>query len=375
MRIAILTTVFPPLDGRIFYKQAVSFAEAGNQVTLFAPRQPGVKEIAHRHGITYIPLRPIGKRHERPLQWLYLVRLLRRQPFEVWHFHDPELLPLVLLWKHLFARQVRLVYDVHEDFPQDILHKAWIPKWLRRPVSYSFAQVERLCVRHCQLVLTPTDAITQRMSCLTTHTVLVRNYPIIPAEAGAFSARLPAQDKPVRVIYCGNMTEPRGIREIVQAMDRLRDCNIKLTLLGLLYPEQFEQEIRQCAGPNVEIISKVPFDQVPAYLQASDIGIVCLRPIKSFVESLPVKLFEYMQAGLPVIASDFPLWRTIIEDAGCGILVDPCDPKKIAEAMRVLAFDSDLRRRMGEAGAQAVVEKYSWQREANTMFKAFEQLA
>jgi glycosyltransferase involved in cell wall biosynthesis len=99
-----------------------------------------------------------------------------------------------------------------------------------------------------------------------------------------------------------------------------------------------------------------------------------LRPIKSFVESLPVKLFEYMQASLPVIASDFPLWRTIIEDAGCGILVDPCSPPKIAEAIHTLAFDLERCRRMGEAGARAVVEKYSWQREANILLNALEQI-
>ena len=104
MRVAILTTVHSALDGRIFHKQAVSLAQAGYDVTLFAPLHPEAEAIAWQHNVAYVSLRAPGRRMARPLQWLRLIRLLRRNRCDVWHFHDPELLPLTIIWKWLFAR-------------------------------------------------------------------------------------------------------------------------------------------------------------------------------------------------------------------------------------------------------------------------------
>jgi glycosyltransferase involved in cell wall biosynthesis len=370
MRIAVLTTVHMPLDGRIFYKQIVSLREEGHRVTIFAPYQEGAEAIITSNGVSYVPLRLNGRRVARPLQWLRLLSLLRQGLYDVWHFHDPEILPLAVVWQKLFAPDVRLIYDVHEDVPKQILHKAWIPGYLRRPISVAIDQLERWGIRRCDLAIAATDSIGRRLVTATPHVIVVRNYPLAQL-TGDVTTRT-ENSAHTRVIYCGGLTAIRGIREIVEAMTYLKDFPVELLLLGSFYPDSFGRMIHQNAGRNVTIVKPVLFTDVPDYLQASDIGIVCLHPAANHVESLPVKLFEYMQARLPVIASDFPLWRDILEQAGCGIVVDPLDPRQIADAIRGLVEEPAKRKRMGEAGFRAIQEKYSWQSQSRILLEGYQ---
>ena len=89
-------------------------------------------------------------------------------------------------------------------------------------------------------------------------------------------------------------------------------------------------------------------------------GLVTLHPTVNYKVALPVKMFEYMAAGMPVIASDFPLWRSIVEESACGLLVDPMDPKQIAVAIDKLLSDPNRAREMGESGRKAIIQKYNW---------------
>ena len=374
MNIAILTTVHPALDGRIFHKEAISLASVGHNVTLFAPDHPEAASVAREHGIQYTPLPIIKMRLGRFVRWWRLLILLLKSQFDVWHFHDPELLPLAVIWRGLFSRKTQLVYDVHEDLPKNILDKPWLPKRTRYIISVLAGVVEHWCAFRCQLIVAATDAIGQRLAGVTRSTIVVRNYPLLGSRSqeGDFMKK---ENLIVQAIYCGTMTESRGIRETVEAMTYLHDCPVRLVLLGYFYPEAFEQEIRQLASDNVVILPQAPFSEVRRYLAESDIGIVVLRPTPSYVESLPIKLFEYMEAGLSVIASNFDLWREIVESNGCGVLVPPMDASQIAAAVRMLVRDTAMRKKMGQAGAKAVRERYSWQSQADELLRAYDQLA
>lgn len=373
MKVAVLTTVHPPTDTRIFHKQVVSLVKAGYQVTYFARYIPGVEADLRQRGIRYEPLYNPSKRIGRLLAWFQLIQRLRIGNYDIWHFHDPELLPLLVLARSAFAPHVRLIYDVHEDVPSQIKLKLYIPTWLRWPTAVIADSIEHWGMPRCDRVITVTDAIQRRCNTFTSNTLIVRNYPII--EESIPPHKLPVAERILRVIYTGGMTEARGIREIVRAMDLLHDLPIDLYLLGLFFPATFEAEICENSGTNVHIVSQVPFVQVHGYLEQSDIGIVCFHPSPNHVEAMPNKLFEYMEAGLPVIASEFPLWREIIEGVGCGLLVDPCNPQAIADAIRQLATDPELRARMGQAGAAAVRERYSWRSEEQTLLNMYAELA
>jgi glycosyltransferase involved in cell wall biosynthesis len=115
-------------------------------------------------------------------------------------------------------------------------------------------------------------------------------------------------------------------------------------------------------------------DDICALLGRARAGLVVLHPEQNFVVSQPIKLFEYMAAGIPVIASDFPLWRSIIEKAGCGILVDPFRPEQTAEAIERLLIDSALAEEMGRRGRKAVEECFNWNAEENTLLSFYSSI-
>jgi hypothetical protein len=78
------------------------------------------------------------------------------------------------------------------------------------------------------------------------------------------------------------------------------------------------------------------------------------------MSNYPTKLFEYMAARVPVVASDFPLYRAIVEGAGCGIVVDPTSPHAIAEAVRYLLDHPEDAQAMADRGRAAMLERYNW---------------
>ena len=109
-------------------------------------------------------------------------------------------------------------------------------------------------------------------------------------------------------------------------------------------------------------------------LARSMAGLVTLHPIVNYIDALPVKMFEYMVAGIPVIASNFPLWREIIEGNKCGLCVDPLNPSEIAKAIDYILTHPEEAQRMGENGLKAVKEQYNWSVEEKKLLALYEQL-
>ena len=99
------------------------------------------------------------------------------------------------------------------------------------------------------------------------------------------------------------------------------------------------------------------------------------RPAPNNIEAQPNKLFEYMAAGIPVVASDFALWRAIVDDTGCGLLADPCDPNAIATAVAYLLSHDREAEAMGRRGREAVARRYNWSAEEPKLLHLYADLA
>lgn len=157
-----------------------------------------------------------------------------------------------------------------------------------------------------------------------------------------------------------------------QAVASLSDLNARLVLIG-----EVARDIRDelALEPHIDLLGWRPPDEVHELLGTARIGLCVLHPVRNYVESLPTKLFEYMDAGLPVVASDFPAWREIVNGAGCGLLVDPLDPAGIARALRYLLTNPDRAQTMGERGRAAVRKDYQWEREAESLLRLYDRLA
>ena len=367
MKVVHFTTVHPAFDTRIFHKQAKTLARAGYEVVLIA--QHDGNEMVD--GVKIVALPKPRNRFARMfgLSWRAF-HLSLRERADVYHFHDPELLPIGVLLK-IFTR-AKVVYDVHEDVPEQILTKHWIPRLLRSPLAGVFNAFEKLLARALDAVVVATEGIAEKFAQL--KPIAIHNYPDLGMLPNPSTRHGEGKEKVL--VYVGGISKIRGAIEMVRALEHLSPVwDIRLDLIGKFEPPELEQELQGLPGyQRVRFLGWMPPENVYTLLAYADVGLVCLHPEPRFMGAWPVKLFEYMAAGLPVVASNFPLWKEIVEGNRCGITVDPLDPKAIAQAIEYLLAHPEEARQMGENGRRAVVEQYNWEQEKGKLLKLYEKL-
>ena len=367
IKTCILTSAHPPLDVRIFHKECKSLARAGYEVTLVAPHG----ESQRIDGIAIKAVTPPTGRLERFFQTTAAVyRAAVAVDADVYHFHDPELIPIGLL---LRARGKKVIYDIHEDYPNTISYKPYVHKWLQRPLAKIVAIVESLATRQFSGLIAATPEIAARFS-RHSNVAVVQNYPIREEFSKEATGPSPPSDY---VTYVGlRITKARGAEEMVRALELLAESlPIRLKLAGTIEPPALLRQLEATPGwQSTEYLGSLNRAGVSEVIRNAIAGLVVLHPEPNYVNSHPVKLFEYMCAGIPVIASDFPVFRSIVEGAKCGLLVDPLSPKEIADAIEFLCTHPNEARAMGERGRQAVDCRYNWRHEEQSLLGAYRRV-
>lgn len=363
-KVVHLSSVHPCFDIRIFIKECRTLAQAGYEVIFIVPYDKD--EVVD--GIKIKSVSNPKNRRERMFKTVFdIYKSALKEDADLYHFHDPELIPAGIM---LRLRGKKVVYDAHEDLPRQILTKPWINPFLRRVVSVFASIVENIGVCFFNGVLTVTSTIAERFP--KNKTVVVHNYPIL-GELAAVDAVPYSKRSPI-VVYVGGITMIRGIKEIVQAVGLIpRQVDVSLVLAGNITEKDVET-VADTADPRVNFIGWQSREQVAKLLGRSRIGLVLFHPVPNHVDALPNKLFEYMSAGLPVIVSDFPLWRKIIDDIGCGLLVDPMDPKEIADAIQWMLGHPIESEEMGKRGQEAIYERFNWGKEAEKLLSFYDKI-
>lgn len=364
MKVCHLTTVHPSLDIRIFQKECKTLAKAGYEVVLIA--QHDKNETIEGVQIIAVPM--ARNRLHRMYGLTYKAfKLALKQKADIYHFHDPELLPLGVILRWLGKK---VIYDVHEDVPQDMLTKEWIPTFFRRPASIFLRALENWASKHINIIVAATPFIRDRFRQLGCRAVDVNNYPILS------ELHLPNVDwsqKERAVCYVGSISEIRGIFEMVEAIGQ---TDVKLLLAGQFSPLSLRDKAAALPGwANVKELGQLNRTEVVKMLSKSMAGLVLFHPVPSHLDAQPNKMFEYMSAGIPIIVSNFPLWKEIVEENGCGIYVDPLNPAKIAGAIKRVVKNPKESKQMGKNGRRAVKEKYNWENEGARLLKLYEEIS
>lgn len=368
MTILHITTVHKPQDIRIYHKECMSLALAGYKVTLIA------KQDKNQSNSPKIKILTIKTRNNRLARLLLsakdaFVNAIKAKATII-HFHDPELIPVGILLRILGKK---VVYDVHEDLPRQIMSKYWINPILRQPIAWFAALVEYLSSRlFFSNIVCATPRIAKRFP--EKKVTLVQNFPIL--NEVNINDPIPWEEHKHQLAYVGGIDITRGIIENLNVLDSLsKTLDIKLMLAGPFSNLDIEQKCKQHPGwKQVDYHPWLAREPLIQKISQSIAGLVILHPTPAYIHSLPIKMFEYMLAGIPVIASDFPLWRKIIEESNCGILVDPTNQKDLEKAITWVINHPKEAEAMGKNGQKAVLEKYNWNQEAKKLINLYKQL-
>jgi glycosyltransferase involved in cell wall biosynthesis len=362
IRICHLSSVHQRNDIRIFEKECVSLVLAGYTVYLLVnDHKPD--ELNKGVHIVSTGFSALSRRH-RMLQGPKAVYLKALEiDAQIYHIHDPELLSIA----HKLIRKGKLViYDTHEDVPRQILSKPYIPLIFRKIISYFFEIYENSKVKHLSAIITPTPHIQERFMKLHPKVVMVCNFPIM----SEFNQSNTHEFKKEYISYVGALTRTRGLYEMAEAVKPL---DIKLVLAGKFESEAIQIDILK-KYPNIDYRGYLNRVQIVDILDRSAVGLLILHNYPNNLDSYPNKLFEYMAAKVPVIASDFPLWRGIIDQVKCGICVNPDSPEEIRQAIDYILQNPQEAKAMGENGKQAIESLYNWSSQEQALINLYHQL-
>lgn len=349
-KVCHMTSAHSKDDSRIFHKQCVSLAKAGYNVTLVVNDETLNKMVK---GVQIISsgIKPKNRKERFLDSKKRLWQKAMEVDADIYQLHDPDLLPI---GNKLKKAGKKVIFDSHEDVPRQIIDKGWIPRNLRNIVSKTYEAFEKHSLAKYDGVISVTPKIVERLLKINPNTVMITNYPIVD-ENQVFD-RNPEK----AICFAGGVNNQYHHVEIIKAMESID--GIRYFLAGRVSDTYLEELKSLPAWVRVDFKGMIPFDEVKKIYSKSMIGMAVHYSNQAKVEGSlgGVKLFEFMEAKLPVICTDYRLWEKIIKDNNCGICVDPRSVKCIENAIRYIIDHPEEARIMGENGRRAVIEKYNW---------------
>ncbi len=358
--ICMITTVHKHDDIRIYHKEAKAAAEGGYDVYIISPNYSGKSD----EGIKFIGLSKYSGRFKRVL-------LGSREAYkeaikveaDIYHIHDPELLSMAVKLKR---KGKKVIYDAHEDFEKQLQSKEWISPMLRPYISKLLGGYEVKQANKLDMVITATEEIAKRFK----KKKVVHNYPVTE-EYNKNAQNTPYPLRENNICYIGLLNSDRGVVQMVRSM---KDVEGKLILAGEYDSTEFRLLTSKLPEyEKVDYRGYISRSAVWELLDECKIGLLILQATPSYKESVPIKLFEYMAAGLPVIASNFPKWREMV-GVGCCVFVDPLNTEEIKSAIIRLLKAPDIAIKMGEEGKKLVEKKFNFGREKEKLLTAYAEI-
>jgi glycosyltransferase involved in cell wall biosynthesis len=371
MKVCHVCNVHPVDDGRVFHRACKGLAMAGYDVHLFAVGK-GKASYSEAKVVVH-PLPECQTRHQRFSRRSKVAQMAADLNPDLFHVHEPELLGAVIAC----AQSKPVIYDVHESYLDVLQEREWVPNWLRPFMRFAWDKWERRLVRRCAGVVVTTERIARRYRRFHGRVQIVSNYP----DLSGVEDLAPADRDGKTCVFAGGLSPDRGLSQVLSALAILkrRGLLIPLALAGRAETDAylnslFQEADRLDVGDLVRYHGVLSKEEAILFQQRASIGLVPYLPVANSMASMANKLAECMALGLPLVFSNFPNYREIAGASGAGIAVDPTKPQEIADAIEYLVRNPEEARGMGEAGRDAVRERFNWNIEKKKLLALYEQI-
>ena len=320
------------------------------------------------------PLPPCANRLTRIWRRRVVADMAARISADLYHVHEPELLGPVL--NRVGNKPV--IYDVHESYLDVLGQREWIPRPFRPLAKALWQRLEVGLVRKCRAVIAVAEPIAERYSIIHGCVEVIRNFPNLSCEE---LNGVSSQDHKRACVFAGGLKKDRNLKNMVLAMGllRKRGLAVPLWLAGSWESAQYEHEIWKLAAEEgvkdqIYYSGILPHKDAVALESRAGIAMVTLLPIQNSLKALPIKMFECMALGLPIIYSNFPWLKAYIGEYRVGVSVDPESSEQIADAAELLLKNPKMARHMGQAGKRAIAEKFNWTNECAKLLALYRNI-
>lgn len=363
-KVCHITSVHNRYDTRIFYKECVSLAKNGYDVTLIV-NDDKEDEYVENVKIVSTKFKP-KNRFERIINSKNKIyKKATEVNADIYHFHDPELIPVGIKLKR---KNKKVIFDAHEDTSLQIKDKQWIPKLLRNIIARLYSLYEINSAKKFDAIISVTPHIVEKFLKANKNTVMITNYPIIDIIQKV--ERNPSNT----ICFAGGISRQWNHDKILKAIEGIEGITYLIAGNGT---KEYLDSLRSLSAWNkVQYKGKVPHSEVKNIYAQSIAGMALNYSNQAKKEGTlgNTKLFEYMAAELPVICSNYKLWREIIEQYDCGICVDPNNIEEIKKAIKFILNNPEKAKVMGKNGRKAVMEKYNWGTQEKILLDLYEKL-
>lgn len=371
IKVCHMTSSHPSKDQRIFYKECVSLAKAGYEVYLVEQGESEEDQGVHI----------VGTQEENKGRFYRLLtrarnvyKIAKSLDADIYHFHDMELLPYGVKLKR---KGKKVIFDSHEDFAKNFSDSDALPlpKGMRKQLAKLYSWYQHRCLKKFDAVISVTPRICDRLEKSNTNTVMVTNYPLL--DAGKWQEDMQYHPESEYVGFAGKISEYYNVAFIGRSIQAVKDT--QLWLCGPVHRMEYLDQIKENDSEGkVKYLGILPYADIPTFFNNARAGIV----VPGYSGNLGGtegtlgcnKLYEAMLCGVPVICTDFTIWKEMVEKYRCGICVNPYDEKQFADAVQYILDHPAEAEEMGQNGRKAVLEEYNWNTQEQVLLELYEKL-
>jgi len=377
MKVCILTSTHKWNDNRVFYKETLSLVVFGYEVVYIAQEASMARDVDERVKCVDLPLKnKLGPTSLRGMFNIY--KVAKREKCDVYHLQDPDLIYVGLLLK--MTTGAKVIYDVHEDYPNDMLTKYYLKPWVRRAMSKFMTFSEWLADKFFDAIVTADNFVYEQFS--KKKTIVLFNYPDTKKIDESLAPYNGARDVKWDVIFPGTTTEfiiniILGVAKVFH--DRGRELRVAIISPfvvngGIEWVRSRIKELNLDEA-KIHLQLRVPTYEVPRLIQSSKIGIIPWQDVLKLRKNIPTKLFEYWYCGIPVVVSDLPPCAQFVNKAKGAFLVHPDSIEDYADRIEFLLDHPEVAQEMANVGRDFVIKECNWDVEKRKLRKLYEELS
>ena len=362
MKVCQVSSVHKTFDTRIFHKICKSLAKHYD-VTYISVNA----EEEQIDGVNIVGVELPVSRWKRLFRLNRVYKKMLSVDADIYHFHDPELMSLGAKIKHKKGKKI--VFDSHEDGPMQFISKEYLPRWIAVIASWLYTIYEKHYLKRYDAVVSVTPSIVDRLKKINPHTYQITNYP-------KYEDKDETHYYERKVCFFGGIL-PQWMHDTI--IEAIKGTDVTYILAGPVYPKDLlDKHLQVDKSAQIQYLGVLPHKKCLDIMHSCSAGLAIIDYVPNFGGKLGTlgnnKLFEYMQEGLPVIATDCTLWEEIINKYQCGICVNPHDVKAIRDAILYYTNHPKIAEEHGNNGRRAVEEEFNWQTQETILLEMYNSL-